>query len=139
MLRNVYSLGLSTSSNSSNLVSKVHFRHSPYKVHTIQPDVTAVDSLSAFPFLVNATAGLKAELPTYLAKAADVSPLDWWKSNATELPCWSAAARKALLVQPSSAASERVFSLLKSSFGDQQDSSLQDYIEASLILQYNKN
>ena len=115
---------------------------SPHKVHTMQPDITVVDSLSVFPFLVDATAGLKVELPTYLAKAADVSPsfspLEWWKANATELPCWSAAARKVLLVQPSSAASERVFSLLKSSFGDQQDSTLQDYIEASLMLQYNK-
>ena len=106
---------------------------SPHKLHIMQPDATAVDSLSAFPFLVDATSGLKAELPTYLAKAADVR-----KANATELPCWSAAARKVLLVQPSSAASERVFSLLKASFGDQQDSTLQDYIEASLMLQYNK-
>ena len=35
-----------------------------------------------------------------------------------------------LLVQPSSASSERVFnSLLNSSFKDQQDCSLQDYVE----------
>ena len=47
---------------------------SPYKLHIMQPDATAVDSLSAFPFLAYATSGLKAELPTYLAKAADVSP-----------------------------------------------------------------
>ena len=44
---------------------------------------------------------------------------------------WAIAASKVLLVQPSSAASERVFSLLKASFGEQQDSALQDYIEAS--------
>ena len=48
-----------------------------------------------------------------------------------------AAARQVLLVQPSSGASERVFSLLKNSFGDRQNSALQDYIEASLMLQYN--
>jgi len=34
-------------------------------------------------------------------------------------------ARKALLLQPSSVASERVFSLLKNSFNEQQDQSLQ--------------
>ena len=45
--------------------------------------------------------------------------------------------QKILLLQPSSAASERVFSLLKSTFGDQHDNSLQDYIECSLMLQYN--
>ena len=38
----------------------------------------------------------------------------------------------------SSATSERVFSLLKASFGPQQDCSLQDYIESSLMLQFNK-
>ena len=58
-----------------------------------------------------------------------------WKLNTISLPRWSAAVRRALLVQPSSAAAERVFSLLKLSFGDQQDNSLQDYIEASLMLQ----
>ncbi len=40
-------------------------------------------------------------------------------------------------MQPSSAASERVFSILKASFEEQQDSALQDYVEASLMLQYN--
>ena len=46
--------------------------------------------------------------------------------------------KKFLLIQPSSAAAERVFSLLKASFGDQQDSCLQDYVQASLMMQYNK-
>ena len=108
----------------------------------MHPDVTAVAALLAFPLLADATAGFKAELPTYLAKAADVSPsfcpLEWWKRNANKLPCWSVAFHKVLLVQPSSAASERVFFLLKPSFGDQQEHCLQDYIEASLMLQYNK-
>ena len=58
---------------------------------------------------------------------------------ATDLPIWSSAAKQIFLVQPSSAASERVFSLLKAaSFKDQQESSLQDYVETSLMLQYNK-
>ena len=34
-----------------------------------------------------------------------------WKTNAQEIPSWADAAKKALLVQPSSVASERVFSL----------------------------
>ena len=38
---------------------------------------------------------------------------------------------------PSSAASERVFSLLKQLFGDQQLSSLMDYIQGSIMLNYN--
>jgi len=38
----------------------------------------------------------------------------------------------------SSAAAERVFSLLKACFSDQHDSCLQDYVQASLMMQYNK-
>ena len=51
--------------------------------------------------------------------------------NSSEIPTGSAYARKLLLVEPS-AASEHIFSILKASFHEQQDSSLQDYIEASL-------
>ena len=43
-----------------------------------------------------------------------------------------------LLVEPSSAAAERVFSHLSNSFTEQQMSSLEDYIETSIMLQYNK-
>ena len=41
------------------------------------------------------------------------------------------------LIQPTSAAAERVFSLLSNSFGSAQERSLEDYIEASIMLQYN--
>ena len=115
----------------------------PHKINEMKPDASAIDALKAFPFLDNIAVldGLKQELPTYMAKAADISPsiepLRWWKNNSGELPHWSQAACKVALVQPSSAATERVFSLLSCSFGAQQDSSLQDYIETSLMLQYN--
>ena len=83
----------------------------------MKPDCTAVDNLLAFPFLDAVTLGnLKAELPQYIAAAEDLqpnySPLEFWKTHATSLPAWAAAAKKVLLVQPSSAACERVFSLL---------------------------
>ena len=42
-----------------------------------------------------------------------------------------------LLVQPSSVAAERVFSLLNNAFHSQQESSLEDYLELSVMLQYN--
>ena len=115
----------------------------PHKLQKMQPDAASLDCLSAFPFFkAQEIELLKAELPLYLAKTADldssIDSLEWWKQNASELPSWASAARKVLIVQPSSAASERIFSLLKSSFGDQQDASLQDYIETSLMLQYNR-
>jgi len=113
----------------------------PHRLVEMNADTTAVDFLGAFPFLNNQSilSSLKVELPTYLALAQDVSPeydtLSWWKGHSQDLPCWSSAARDVVLVQPSSATSERVFS---ASFGPQQDCCLQDYIESSLMLQFNK-
>ena len=52
-----------------------------------------------------------------------------------DLPQWSLVAKKVILLQPSSAAAERVFSLLNSSFSEQQQNSLEDYVEASVMLQ----
>lgn len=53
------------------------------------------------------------------------------------LPCWSNAVKKVLTIQPSSAAAERVFSLLNSGFGDLQENLLKDYIETLVMLRYN--
>ena len=109
----------------------------------MKPTACDVDDLRKFPFLNSQgiVDQLKGELPLYISKCADTDEnfcaLKWWKVNAPVLPNWASAARKVLLVQPSSAASERVFSLLKASFQEQQDGTLQDYLEASLMLQYN--
>ena len=114
---------------------------SPSKLHEMRPDASAVDSLVSFPFLTPAIPALE-EFPLFIAAAEDVDsiydPVLFWKEHENTLPTWSQAARQILLVQPSSAASERVFSLLNNSFGERQYSSLQGYIEASLMLQYNK-
>ena len=45
--------------------------------------------------------------------------------------------KKLVLVQPSSAAAERVFSLLVTMFGEQQHNALEDMIEAALMLRVN--
>ena len=116
-------------------------RFSPFRLIEINPSVTAIDSLGAFPFLGTEIPALKQELPLYQAAAQDVDPLYdplvFWKNHQAGLPTWAKAVRQVFLVQPSSAASERVFSLLRSSFGERQNSSLQDYIETSLMFQYN--
>ena len=76
-----------------------------------------------------------------MSKAADLSNdicrLAWWKCHAVELPCSSKACKSLLLVQPSSAVAEHAFSLLNNSFDDQQNSLLEEYIEALIMLQYN--
>ena len=115
---------------------------SPQKAAELQPDANALDCLAVIPFLDAATLqDLKRELPVYLAKVADISPdydpLQWWRMNSTSLPAWSAALHKVWVIQPSSAAAERVFSVLNAMFHEQQEHALQDYIELSLMLQYN--
>jgi hypothetical protein len=86
------------------------------KAHIMQPRAVDLDSLKSFPFFSDdVIKGLKDELPVYLSKCTDTDPdscpLEWWKRNSGDIPTWSACARKVLLVQPSSAASERVFSI----------------------------
>lgn len=58
---------------------------------------------------------------------SSIDCVKWWKDCENTLPTWATAARKVLVAQPSSAAAERVFSLLNSSFVSQQGSSLKDY------------
>ena len=79
-------------------------------------------------------------LPSLKVSLTNVSDefdkLEWW-SHQHELPNWSKACKTALLIQPSSAAAERVFSLLKNCFKVNQASALEDYTETSIMLQYN--
>lgn len=115
---------------------------SPAKVNSLKPNTSDIDSIKAFPFVDSeAISELKSELPAYLAAAEDVShdfdALQWWKNHADTLPKWSSVCRSVLLVQPSSAAAERVFSLLSSAFNWQQESALEDYVQLSVLLQYN--
>ena len=86
---------------------------SPSNVNEMKPTTADIDELKAFPFLRDKLENLKLELPVYIAAAEDVSNttdvLEWWKSNESKLPHWAEACKRALLVQPSSAAVERVF------------------------------
>ena len=117
---------------------------SPQQICQLRPVANDVDIVTSVAFLDDPAliANLKNELPMYLAKADgidnDVDPIGWWKANEADLPFWSAAAKLVLLMQPSSASSERVFSILTMTFGHLQDLALQDYIECSLMLQFNK-
>ena len=115
---------------------------SPFKLHELKPSATDIDCLKEFPFLSSQETidGLKMEIPMCMAAREDVSTeidlIAWWKRHAIELPKWANAFKKALLVQPSSAAAERVFQFYKDLLRKQQ-SSLEDYIELSVILQFN--
>ena len=74
-----------------------------------------VQALRQFPFLDSNDVidSLVTELPAYIAAAQDVrmaceeDKVKWWRQQSDNLPNWSSAVMKVLLVQPSSAASER--------------------------------
>eukprot|EP00731_Ephydatia_muelleri_P007427 Em0003g1675a len=84
---------------------------------------------------------LVQELPQYLAACDGISlsanVTIFWKERATLLPNFYALFCWYCLIQPSSAAAERVFSLLNNMFNEQQLHALQDYVETAVMLRYN--
>jgi hypothetical protein len=109
-------------------------------------ELSAVKPLLALGFIPQ----LKAELPLFLSAAvnaptfdrADVAAytegiLTWWRTNCGSFKSWALAARIVFAISPNSASCERVFSLLKLMFGEQQISTLADAIRAALMLRYN--
>ena len=98
-------------------------------MNEMQPSAYDINSLASIPFFDSlAITSLKQELPIYLSKSSGVSPnidiLEWWRLNEDSLPSWLSAAQKVVLIQPSAAAAERVFSLLNNSFGSKQNQCL---------------
>ena len=94
---------------------------------------------------------LTGELPIYLSLAAAAPPLDhsgvntytdqllrWWRENCPRLPEWGKAARMVFSMTTTSAASERVFSLVEAMYGHEQHSVLADQLQAAVMLRYNK-
>jgi hypothetical protein len=63
---------------------------------------------------------------------------EFWKDHADCFPTWTKLARLVMLLQPSSAASERVFSRLMAILKRPgMNTALIDYVESSLMLVYN--
>ena len=122
------------------------FKHTrffdPVVAQSLKLTSEKIEALQHFSFLQESAPQLQAELPTYLAAIKDVElttdeqKLEWW-SRQTEVPGWSAAVSKLLVVQPSSAASERVFSLMNTFFNKQQEHTLESTIETALMLRFN--
>ena len=109
----------------------------------MQPDAAAVNKLRCVPFFDadNVIQPLQRELAAYQALtddvAGEINVLEWWSQHSKEVPSLANARKQILLLQPSTAASEKVFSLLQNSFNNRQAQALGDYIETALILQYN--
>ena len=119
----------------------------PQTAYEMGPTAASVDELRVVPFLSDQIENLKQELPSYLAKASAIGSstsqlcpsdiLDWWKRHAQDLPHWSQASQFVFLIQPSSAASERIF-LILTRLSDTHCNALEDYVECTTMQQYNK-
>ena len=117
----------------------------PMQVQNLNPTAASVEEFRNFPFLDNDTiiANLARELPDYLAAADGVvmaneeEKLAWWAAHSDTPPHWAGVVKKLLVIQPSSASAERVFSRLKNAFNAQQDNALEDYLEPSVMIRYN--
>uniref|UniRef100_A0A1X7T8Q5 HAT C-terminal dimerisation domain-containing protein n=1 Tax=Amphimedon queenslandica TaxID=400682 RepID=A0A1X7T8Q5_AMPQE len=97
------------------LVFKVACYFDPVKVTELQPRCCDINDLKALKFLAennNTIDSLKRELPVYLSKASGISndtcKLRWWNRHSSQLPYWSKVCKSLLLLQPSSAAAERI-------------------------------
>lgn len=120
---NYFEKHLATTFKNTMSIFKVARYFSPHMISHLKPNASDIDQLGAIPFIkTQEIAKLKEELPLYMARAKDIDkdicPLVWWKDNHDHLPTWSREAKKVFLIQPSSAAVERVFSLLNSSFSE---------------------
>lgn len=62
---------------------------------------------------------------------------DFWRQAVT-IPCFQKMAYQVMLVQPSSAVVERVFSILRTHLDDKQHKTLEDTLEATLMLNVNE-
>ena len=121
--------------------------------------ITITDEIDVFfsvvPVLNEVKAMLILRLPEYRDRASltvtnfDALPPDkpvtpemlwaFWKNNHLRLPEWFKAASEVALILVSSACVERVFSLYGASFDSEQESSLSDKVEGTMMLRYNKN
>ena len=62
----------------------------------------------------------------------------WWRGNEGSLPAFSYVLRAILTNSPNSIPPERVFSILNDTFDEDQDRAMADYMEYSLMVQYNR-
>jgi hypothetical protein len=113
----------------------------PFQAKDLAVNADQLNLLRDYDIFEDKVDGLVAELPAYLRlienlqePVADI--LLWFKAQ-NELPTWYACSKICALIQPSSGASERVFSLLKHAQDRSQTRMLEDYLEASVMIHYN--
>lgn len=81
----------------------------PVQIQALCPTAATLEELRHFPFANDA-------MIANLTVTGDDDKLSWCAAHRQTLPFWSAIVTQLLLIHPSSAAAERVFSLLYSAF-----------------------
>jgi hypothetical protein len=120
----------------------------PSRIDELGAEPDAVEAqLKHLPFFNDAKiAALMRQLSAYRATAIGENLDDsvdreaWWAGKAATrgIDEWYSGATKIMVCQPSSAAAERVFSMLKAVMGEQQQANaLEDYQEATMLARYN--
>ena len=118
----------------------------PMQAHDLHLTAQDVEDLRIVPILHDdaLVSKLLEELPAYLVAAAD-AVIDThtirlqWRRRRTRPPSWESAAKTIFSLLPSSATTERVFSLLSGALSNQQGNLFEDHIQTMLMLQYNRS
>ena len=137
------------------LLCPLHNKEHPATAQDIDDLVAAFKFMGAdgHPDFRNIGAQMKSELKRYnmLCQFVQKPPtpaagtgsvkfpvLTWWRQKKLTLPAFTLVLRGVVTHAPSSAMCERVFSILNNSFDKQQLRALADYMELSLMLQFNR-
>lgn len=90
------------------------------------------EQLSAYLPVANTVAFSSNDISLFSAQV-----LSFWRCASSSFSEWRKAARILFAMSPNSASCERVFALLQSMYGEQQDAALADHLQASLMMRYN--
>ena len=115
---------------------------SPEYVRTAEIESLRADLQHVLNPLIQYFPYLQRSLQTYKAHCVSSpdypSILAFWVAKRDDLPDWFECLKFIALVQPSSAAAERVFALLRAKFSSYQESTLEDYKACSVMMEFNR-
>ena len=120
----------------------------PVQAEQQQPTILDLNGVSHLPIMTQhpeLLAGVKAQLPQYLAEVQGMSRVlvndiyEWWRSvHATgHIPAWVELTRYVLVLRPHAAGPERIFSRVIKTFHHTQSGTLEDEIETAMMTQVN--
>lgn len=94
------------------------------------------------PWLAAEVPGLLEDLPVYVdcytTTSENVDLMIWWPAQRARLRTFAKCAKRLTLAQPTSGAAERVFSVYRRQFSCLQAAALEETLETSVMLEYNK-